>query len=94
MKQNEYFVFPSNDFNPEEMDLLNPDNASLISPHLFRVQKIGSKDYWFRHHLETIIDDRKVLSNYIFKRIRNTNPFKGIVKIRINHLGQIVKVGE
>ena len=94
MKQNEYFVFPSDDFNPEEIDLLNPDNASLISPHLFRVQKIGSKDYWFRHHLETMIDDRKEVKEYSFKRQQNTKSLKGITKVRINHLGQIIKVGE
>ena len=52
MKQNEYFVFPNEKtgFDPKEIDLLNPENYALISPNLFRVQKIASKDYVFRHH--------------------------------------------
>ena len=93
MKQNEYFVFPSDDFNPNEIDLLNPDNASLISPHLFRVQKIATKDYFFRHHLETSVENMKETKNKAWKREGITG-IKGIIKIRINHLGQIVKVGE
>ena len=47
MKQNEYFVFPNEKtgFNPMEIDLLDPNNYAVISPNLFRVQKIGSNDY-------------------------------------------------
>ena len=55
MKQNEFFIFPSESFNPQEIDLLNPSNYHLISPNMFRVQKLGSKDYIFRNHLETTI---------------------------------------
>ncbi len=93
MKQNEYFVFSSDDFNPNEIDLLNPENARLISPHLFRVQKITTKDYNFRHHLETTVEDKKELKGHSFKRL-GLSGIEGLVKVRINHLGQIVKVGE
>ncbi|MBN2755854.1 MAG: type II CRISPR RNA-guided endonuclease Cas9 [Bacteroidales bacterium] len=93
MKQNEYFVFPANDFNPEE-HLLNPENTSLISKHLFRVQKISNKNYVFRHHLETNVEEKKELKNVSFINIRSANGVNAIVKVRINHLGQIVKVGE
>ncbi len=102
MKQNEYFVFPSDNFNPLEIDLLNPDNASLISPHLFRVQKFSKKeygdsairDYVFRHHLEAIIVDRKETKDISYKIAKSLPKIKEIVKVRINHLGQIVHVGE
>ncbi len=94
MKQNEYFIFPSDVFKPNEIDLLDPENTSLISPHLYRVQKIGKKDYWFRHHLEATINDKIELANYSYKRKRNPKSIENIVKVRINHLGQIVKVGE
>ena len=100
MKQNEYFVFPSNDFNPDEIDLLNPDNANLISPHLFRVQKIAKKNYVFNHHQETeaisgeILKNKKQLSGVTYFFIQTPTNLKGIIKVRINHLGQIVKVGE
>ena len=102
MKQNEYFVFPSNDFDPSEIDLLNPANNKLISPNLFRVQTISIvqygnstiRDFKFRHHLETSVEDKKELKDISFKQIKSLLPLVKTVKVRINHLGQIVKVGE
>ena len=96
MKQNEYFVFPNEatGFDPQTIDLLNPDNYSLISPNLFRVQKLSSKDYWFRHHLETKVDEIKELKEITWKRITALQNLKGIVKVRINHTGKIVHIGE
>lgn len=94
MKQNEYFVFPDTDFNPSEIDLMNPDNYALISPHLFRVQKLASKYYVFRHHLETTVEDKKELQEHTWKRITSFEKLKGVVKVRVNHIGQIIAVGE
>ena len=96
MKQNEYFVFPNNEtgFNPHDIDLLNPDNYALISPNLFRVQKLASKNYVFRHHLETTVDENKELRGITWLRIQSLPGLSGIVKVRINHIGQIVAVGE
>lgn len=94
LKQNEYFIFPSEGFNPQEIDLLNPTNYSLISPNLFRVQKLGTKDYNFRHHLETLLLDNSKLNNIAYKRIRSPKELSTIVKVRINHLGQFVQLGE
>lgn len=95
MKQNEYFVFPNEQtgFNPKEIDLLNSDNNKLISPNLFRVQKVSTKDYSFRHHLETNVDLENVLRNVAWKR-EGLGGIKDMVKIRLNHLGEIVHVGE
>lgn len=91
MKQNEMFVFPSEDFNPNEIDLMDEKNATLISPNLFRVQKIGSKDYWFRHHLET-----EIINNldFTYRRISSTRNLEDLIKVRINHIGKIVQAGE
>lgn len=96
MKQNEYFVFPnkSTGFNPYDIDLLNPDNYSIISPNLFRVQKLASKYYVFRHHLETSVDEKKELRDITWVRIQSLPSLGSIIKVRINHLGQIVAVGE
>lgn len=96
MKQNEYFVFPNNEtgFDPNTIDLLNPTNYHTISQDLYRVQALSTKDYWFRHHLETSIVDNNDLKDITWKRIRNTNNLKGIVKVRIDHLGNIVQTGE
>ncbi len=95
MKQNEYFVFPNEKtgFNPNEIDLLNPDNYSLISPNLFRVQKMATKDYTLRHHLETNVETNNQLKGITWIRT-GLNGLLNIVKVRINHLGQIVSVGE
>lgn len=107
MKQNEYFVFPRYEttkdingnevtikvFDPKDIDLLNPDNYSLISPNLFRVQKLTSKDYFFRHHLETKVEDNNKLKTITWIRC-GLSGLNGIIKVRINHIGQIVEVGE
>lgn len=95
MKQNEMFVFPNKatGFDLDEIDLEDEKNYHLISPNLFRVQKFTNKDYFFRHHLETNVDDNKLTKNFIWKRV-GLKGIIGIVKLRINHLGQIVKIGE
>lgn len=91
MKQNEMFIFPADDFDPNEIDLLNPDNNEIISKNLYRVQKISSKYYTFRHHLETTVTNDL---SFTFKRITSLNGLKGIIKVRINNIGKIVEVGE
>lgn len=96
LKQNEYFVFPNptQGFDPNEIDLTDERNYAQISPNLFRVQKLSSKDYFFRHHLETVVNDVNNLKGITWKRVNSLNNLKGIVKVRVNHIGQIVHVGE
>jgi CRISPR-associated endonuclease Csn1 len=94
MKQNEMFLFPSDNFNPSELDLLNHDNYSELSPHLFRVQKIATKNYFFRHHLETTVENNKSLSGIAYKSQLGLNRIVGILKVRMNHIGKIVYLGE
>ncbi|MDE6813912.1 MAG: type II CRISPR RNA-guided endonuclease Cas9, partial [Duncaniella sp.] len=117
LKKNEYVVFPAyktsesgkieiKTFDPKEIDLLNPANYPLISPNLFRVQKLSEGDYTFRHHLETTgkktkdseetKDSKKTkgLPDITYKRIQSTNQLKDVVKVRVDALGRIVAVGE
>ena len=104
MKQNEMFVFPNEatGFNPAEIDLLDPKNKKLISPNLFRVQTISIvkygnsvvRDFKFRHHLEATLQDDKILQGITFQQIKSLEPLRNIVKVRINHLGDIVNIGE
>ena len=96
MKQNEYFVFPNEKtgFKPQEIDLMNANNWGIISPNLYRVQKFTTGDYFFRHHLETNVESENVLRDITWKRIRSIQDLDGIVKVRLNHLGNIVAVGE
>ncbi|KPH14764.1 type II CRISPR RNA-guided endonuclease Cas9 [Chryseobacterium sp. ERMR1:04] len=93
MKQNEMFLFHSEDFNPQEIDLYDEKNLRLISKNLFRVQKFTVKDYFFRHHLETNVEDNSKLKGDTWKR-EGLNGIRGILKVRLNHLGKIVQVGE
>lgn len=97
MKQNEYFVFPNSEtgFDPTEIDLLDPNNYAKISPNLFRVQKFAFKNYVFRHHLETTIDKSDAtVKGITWTDFRSSKGLDKIVKVRINHIGQIVWVGE
>ncbi len=102
MKQNEMFVFPNNDFDINDIDFLDESNATLISKHLYRVQKISKvsagnsfiRDFVFRHHLETTINEEKVLKDTTFIQFKSLEKLRNIVKVRINHLGKIVQIGE
>jgi len=91
MKQNEMFLLPSDDFNPNEMDLMDPTIYKDISNNLFRVQKIATRNYVFRHHLETTVTNDL---DFTFKQFSSTIHLEGIVKVRVNHIGQIVQIGE
>ncbi len=102
MKKNEYFVFPNEKtgFNPNKIDLLNPENAKLISANLYRVQKLSKKNYVFNSHLETVavsnelLKTKKQLSGVTYYFIQTPAKLEGVVKVRINHIGKIVYVGE
>lgn len=96
MKQNEYFVFPDieHGFDPNAIDLFDPKNRAEISKHLYRVQKMSKsdsgRDYYFRHQLETTVEENKALMGITFKRLRKVEALEGIVKVRVNHLGDIL----
>lgn len=96
MKRNEYFVFPDEEdnFDPNEIDLTDEGNYHEISKHLYRVQKLAVNDFWFRHHLETSINDDVRLKGKTYKRIQSAKNLEHVVKVRVNHIGQIVSVGE
>lgn len=94
LQQNEMFVFG---LTEEELDAaINANNYALISKHLYRTQKMskrssGAIDLWFRHHLETKLDDTgtaKDLKKYI--NIQSLSGMNG-VKVKINNIGQIIK---
>jgi CRISPR-associated endonuclease Csn1 len=72
----------------------------LLSKHLYLVWSVADNNYWFRHHLETKNSELKKTEGakeskryYLFKSVGaflNSNP----TKIRINQLGEIIKIGE
>ena len=93
-------------FNPLDYDetwYKNPDNYSKISPNLFRVQKFSKvrannsyvRDYVFRHHLETTVtNNANELRGITWQRIQSCDKLGLILKVRVNHVGNIVSIGE
>ena len=66
---------------------------SLINQHLYRVQSISKSDYFFRHHLETIIDDSSVSKEMKrFYRFKSLKAFFGEKphKVQISVLGKLI----
>ncbi len=71
----------------EHSDLENlwiEKNHEKLSKLLYRVQKLSSKYYVFRHHLASNIDDDNEMVS-----IRSANGAKTIRKVRLNRLGII-----
>lgn len=92
-------------FNPKDYDnswFLNPENYATISPNLYRVQKMSKvaygnsfvRDYMFRHHLETTVAENKALRDVTYHQYKSIAFAETIVKVRVNHIGKIVSVGE
>ena len=104
LKQNEYVVFPdeASGFFPNEIDLTDRRNYPEISKHLYRVQYISKveygsscvRDFAFRHHLETTVEYPKALQDITWRKIKSLPPLEGMVKVRVNAIGEIVAVGE
>jgi CRISPR-associated endonuclease Csn1 len=98
MQQNEMFILglSEDEFN----DAMRNDDKSLLSKHMYLVWSISNNDFWFRHHLETKNTELKNISTA--KESRRYFRFKSIGalivmnpnKIRLNHLGEISKIGE
>ena len=51
-------------------------------------------DFNFRHHLEATLQDDKILQGITFQQIKSLEPLRNIVKVRLNHLGNIISVGD
>ena len=77
----------------------NENNKKFLSKYLYVVWSIAEGDYWFRHHLETKVSElKKIIGAKETKRYYRLS-LKGLlevnpIKVRINHLGEITKVGE
>jgi len=98
MQQNEMFVLG---LSKEEFDeAVQQNNKALLSKNLYLVWSLSNSDYWFRHHLETKNSELKNItganeSNRYF-RFKSIGAFlsKKPIKVRLNHLGEITKIGE
>lgn len=91
---NECFVF---NILKEDIGLLSEKD---LSERLYRVQKISSNYYTFRHHLETRVDDKnfggemqsKEIGRLITIRSLESFKEKNPIKVKINNLGAVVSV--
>lgn len=100
MQQNEMFVMGMSDEEFEEA--INTSDYSKLSQYLYRVQKLSTKNYCFRHHLETKTDDkfsgeqnmslskdiRKLIMVNSFGAWNSQNP----KKVKISIIGKIAKL--
>jgi CRISPR-associated endonuclease Csn1 len=104
MQINDLFVFDlKHSENPQEeneINFLDTKNRKLISKKLFRVQKMSKKSngqfaITFRHHLETSVNrNEAVLRGITWDEFTKKSDLVKLFKIRINHLGEIIKIGE
>ena len=98
MQQNEMLILEMH--KKEFEDALDQKNYSIISKHLYVIWSLSNCDYWLRHHLETknselkSIEKSKEAKRYYrcksLKAFFSLNP----IKVRINHIGEIVSIGE
>lgn len=97
MQQNEMFILG---LSQEEFDEAIANNdKSLLSKHLYLVWSIAEGDYWFRHHLETRNTELKKTEGAKESKRYYRLSSKGFIdlnpiKVRLNHLGEITKIGE
>jgi len=90
-QQNEMFLLGMNEDTYRDAIISKDYNA--LSKYLYRVQKITTGDYFFRHHLETNLDDSA--SSKEMNRFYRVNSMKSLTslnphKIKIDLLGKMV----
>lgn len=98
MQQNEMFILG---LSQEEFDeAIKNNNKSLLSKNLYLVWSISNNDFWFRHHLETKNSELKSIPTAKdakrYFRFKSVGALVGLspIKVRLNHLGEITKIGE
>lgn len=89
MQQNEMFVLGMNE--EEWNDAVGKKDKAVLSTKLFRVQKLATVNYVFRHHLETeLIDTKEAADSVRFYSIRSLGALTKLnpKKVRVNVLGE------
>ncbi|HEX8517413.1 MAG TPA: type II CRISPR RNA-guided endonuclease Cas9 [Bacteroidia bacterium] len=98
LQENEMFIL---NLSKELFDeAIKRNDKVLLSKHLYLVWSLSFNKYWFRHHLETKNSELKKIigarENNRFIEISSVDSFLKLnpIKVRINHLGEITKIGE
>ncbi len=98
MQQNEMFILGLSKEDAE--NAIKNGDYSLLSKYMYLVWSISENNYWFRHHLETKNSELKVIEgtkeSKRYYNIRSIGAFIALnpIKVRLNHLGDITKIGE
>ncbi len=105
LQANEMFILGLEDAD-FEMAMENKD-YQLLNKHLYRVQKIRGKEYTFRYHIETTVDDKYINEkgevkpnpalSMQMKKLISIRSFGSWLaqhphKVRVNLLGEITEV--
>lgn len=100
IQRNEMFVIGLN--REELMEAIARHDNKLINDYLFRANAIATKNYQFRLHCETKVDDKyngeksemtsKNLGKLIIIQSLDTWKQRNPIKVRVNNLGKIVEV--
>ncbi len=94
-------TFVPQDLSPEY--IMNPDNYAELAPHIFRVQAISKtrqklgyvRIYMFKQqYVSGSQKESSFLRGVTQVQISSAKDLAQLVKIRVNHLGRIVAVGE
>lgn len=98
LQQNEMFVLG---LSKEEFDdAIIQNNKPFLSQYLYLVWSVSDNNYWFRHHLETKNSELKGIQgakeSKRYYNIRSVGALSDLkpIKVRLNHLGEITKIGE
>lgn len=93
MQQNEMFILGMDEESYQEA--MRQKDYARLSKHLYRVQKLTKGDYFFRHHLETTVDDDSNIAKQMGKMkrlskktLQTSNPHK----VHISVTGKISEV--
>lgn len=93
MQQNEMFILGINEELYQEA--MHNNDYAMLSKYLYRVQKMTKGDYFFRHHLETTVDDNSATAKEMGKMKRlslksliENNPHK----VHISITGKISEI--
>jgi CRISPR-associated endonuclease Csn1 len=97
MQQNEMFILGLS--NEAFEDTMKNSNYPYLSNYLYLVWSIAENDYWFRYHLETKNSELKKTEGAKESKRYYRLSTKGFlelnpIKVRINHIGEVVKIGE
>lgn len=98
LQENEMYIL---DMSTEDFErAISSNNKTLLSKHLYLVWSVSFNKYWFKHHLETKNSElKKTVGARESRRFVEVSSIEGFyklnpIKVKIDYLGTITKIGE